>query len=436
MPPRRPVTWDTQLLKLEFHDQSGFHQLEMTVSGGGGGGSGDEIEVNGSAATSPVDFNDTTPAAPTSGTIDDLNVTWQKSGSNVSAYVNMDDLNTLLVTQGTVGTFVTVDGTGPLSAAAFNDTTPAAPAGAVNVHWQESATDVSSYVDAQELMDEFALYDPRFGDGSDGAVTETGNRTLAADVLATDYDLAGFTITLAGFRIFATGTLTGGGGIIQNNGANGSPGTGGNSSTTGTGPMAPGGNGSGGGNNANGSNVAARTDMISQLTTNGGAGDGTSGKGGVGGISGTGRSGGTVGAVTPPGAGSGRDPAMFYAGVLQASNGQTELLPGQGGSGGGSDSAFGGGGGGGAGIAMVCARKVVVGAGLTIRANGGNGGNGSGTNSGGGGGGGGGHAQLIAARITGSPTLQATGGAGGTATGTGVAGASGGAGTTKTVLVA
>lgn len=150
---KRPVTWDVDLKRLEYRDQKGYHRLvASTTSGGGGGGSGDEIEVNGSAATSPVDFNDTTPAAPTSGTIDDLNVKWQTSGSNVSAYVPMDALATLLVTSGSVGTFITVNGGSILTAADLNDTSPSAPGGAVNVLWQESGGAVSAYIASSTLL--------------------------------------------------------------------------------------------------------------------------------------------------------------------------------------------------------------------------------------------------------------------------------------------
>jgi hypothetical protein len=47
-----------------------------------GGGGGSTVHVNSATIASPINFNNTTPAAPGGST----NVTWQVSGSNVSAY--------------------------------------------------------------------------------------------------------------------------------------------------------------------------------------------------------------------------------------------------------------------------------------------------------------------------------------------------------------
>lgn len=49
----------------------------------GGGGSGTTVEVNGVTATSPANFNNTTPTAPTNG----ANIFWQLSGGSISAAV-------------------------------------------------------------------------------------------------------------------------------------------------------------------------------------------------------------------------------------------------------------------------------------------------------------------------------------------------------------
>jgi hypothetical protein len=56
-----------------------FWLIDVFAAGGGGGGS---VNVNGSQVTNP-NFNGTTPAAPGGN----VNVTWQVSGSSVSAYV-------------------------------------------------------------------------------------------------------------------------------------------------------------------------------------------------------------------------------------------------------------------------------------------------------------------------------------------------------------
>lgn len=54
---------------------------------------GDEILVNAVAASSPTDFNDTTPAAPAGG----QNVDWQLSGASVSAHLQLDAIETHII---------------------------------------------------------------------------------------------------------------------------------------------------------------------------------------------------------------------------------------------------------------------------------------------------------------------------------------------------
>lgn len=64
---------------------------DSRVGGGGGGGSGDSISVNGVAATD-ANFNDSTPTAPTGM----VNIKWQKSGAgpaSISAYVDQSKLS-------------------------------------------------------------------------------------------------------------------------------------------------------------------------------------------------------------------------------------------------------------------------------------------------------------------------------------------------------
>lgn len=63
--------------------------VQTDGSGGGGGGGGDSITIDGSGVTD-ADFDDATPAAPAGS----LNVKWQKDASspaNVSAYVTTDN---------------------------------------------------------------------------------------------------------------------------------------------------------------------------------------------------------------------------------------------------------------------------------------------------------------------------------------------------------
>jgi hypothetical protein len=67
------------LVGMDESIAEGFILVDAQFGGGGGSTS---VLVNGSPITNP-NFNDTTPAAPPGNT----NVTWQVSGSNVSAYV-------------------------------------------------------------------------------------------------------------------------------------------------------------------------------------------------------------------------------------------------------------------------------------------------------------------------------------------------------------
>jgi hypothetical protein len=125
----------------------------------GGGGGGDDITVNATAATN-ANFNDTLPAAP----VDCLNVIWQINTAvapdNVSAHIDLVDVATALIASGSVGTFVEINGGGVFTALNFEDSTPAAPAGGVNVAWQDSGGSASAYVVAQDIADELGLPSP------------------------------------------------------------------------------------------------------------------------------------------------------------------------------------------------------------------------------------------------------------------------------------
>ena len=78
-----------------------------TSSGGGGGGGGTNVEVNGGSALTTANLNGTTPAAPGGN----QNVTWQLSGSSVSAYIplsllpsnNLSDLANVATARSNLG---------------------------------------------------------------------------------------------------------------------------------------------------------------------------------------------------------------------------------------------------------------------------------------------------------------------------------------------
>lgn len=55
----------------------------------GGGGTGTTVQVNGVTATSPANFNNTTPAAP----INALNTVWQLSGGSISSAIQGDGIS-------------------------------------------------------------------------------------------------------------------------------------------------------------------------------------------------------------------------------------------------------------------------------------------------------------------------------------------------------
>lgn len=320
-----------------------------------------------------------------------------------------------------------------------------------------------------------------FGDGSDGALTTSGNVTLTSDKYYTNLTIAtGHTFNPAGYRVFCTGTLTeeGTGKIVGDGGAGNA---GGNASND-----TPGAAGAASAALADGylkGSVAGVVGLIGAGTNNPGnagtAGTATSNSigdngsaGGVGGKSGANfQDGGAVGSGGTATPSNVKLIANWHLATLLdiASSGSTVKYDnsagaGSGGSGGGGNTPAGanvGGAGGGSGsggtagrMVAIYARSIVIGASASITSNGGaggaggNGGNASGTGSaaayGGGGaaggaGGNGGQIILVYNTLTNSGSIAVTGGSGGTGgTGgankdTGGSGETGGAGTAGSV---
>ena len=284
-----------------------------------------------------------------------------------------------------------------------------------------------------------------FGDGADGAVTVTQSSnpawqsksgsgattlmTLIRDVYFTDLtlDASGgvFTIRTAGFRIFVSGTLTLGTGIvIQHDGNAAAAGVAGVNLTAATVGTATGA-GSAGGVGVAATQATAITASIATTNTSATAHGGTGGA-----STGGGTGGGVAGGTTANAATNGRPSSTINAIQTRGTNG-TAWTGGGGGTGGtAAASSTGGGGGGGAGIVAIFARTIVNNG--TIRAKGGAGGNatlGAGAGAGGGGGGGGG--AIILVYMTSGSTVgstDVTGGTGGTLAGTGATGATGSSG--------
>jgi hypothetical protein len=285
------------------------------------------------------------------------------------------------------------------------------------------AGDPTLSVDPYAILD--LMVDERFGDGSDGALTLTGNIALSRDMQYTTLNLAGFAIDANAFRIRCSVELkdTVGGGIIQRNGGAPSGNTGGNAGAVGS--LGTGSNGAAasavgavGVAGSNNTNVWAAT-HFNNITAS---------RGGAGGVGSTALAGANGGSVTATAAINGYGGwTMWDTGTAPSSAG-TKLAGGSGGgSGGGAPGVRSGPGGAGGSVVMVYAFFVDCPATTKIQANGGAGGaNGAGT--GGGGGGGGGTAALIYAMSASLPTVEALGGAGGAGSGGGANGSAGAAG--------
>lgn len=321
-----------------------------------------------------------------------------------------------------------------------------------------------------------------FGDGSDGALTTSGDVALTSDKYYTNLTVAtGNTFNPSGYRIFVSGTLTlSGTGKIARNGnsdataggnAGGSPGTGGGGATAladgylkGSVAGAAGSVGKGAtGRSVGGSPVQDNTDVTGGTGTSTSNSIGLTGTtGGVGGTPGTGSSNATAGGAGGPGGTATASNVKLIANwhlatLLDIGSSGTTIKydnsagcgGGGGGGGGGCGAAYNagnnsggaGGGGGGAGsnggIVAIYARNIVIGASAAIQALGGNGANGgnagsasvNGGGSGGGGGAGGaggngGQIILVYNTLSNSGSISVAGGTGGTG-GTGGAGATG-----------
>lgn len=273
-----------------------------------------------------------------------------------------------------------------------------------------------------------------FGDGSDGSVVFDGSTTIlgmapSSNVYTLTRDFffsavtlnSGVQIKTNGFRIFCSGTFTGGSStsIIQWNGAagvvtaaGGATSNGSSSFSGGTTTASPGTAGGAGG-------TAAGSAGVNQATTGGLGGAGGAGGTGNGGAN----AGGAGGTINANAAANGSLRAAPSAITLVTLGGTTvsRFAGGAGGGGGGGDGTAGGGGGAGGGIVAVYA-KTFAGTGA-IQARGGAGGTPAGGNRGGGAGGGGGLVVVISQSVVAGAvsgwTIDAAIGAAGTSTGNG-----------------
>lgn len=290
-----------------------------------------------------------------------------------------------------------------------------------------------------------------FGDGSDGAVDMDGVNTFSAfaalggSIYTLTRDIypsvltvrAGITLKTAGFKIFASNSITvEATGVISNSGMNGD-------AATDRGGAA--GSSAGGGSTAIPPAAQDGSDADADGLNGADEAYAAGGMNGINGANSSGFSGGTGGAATalPAGNGGVRNLTVLE---LWRSFGASTLTPfgfhaGNGGAAGGySDMGNGGGGGGGGGNGgyMVLFAPVIANVGsITVNGgNGGNGGNASGPgNNGGGGGGNGGNGGIVAIvcllRTGNAPSIAGgTAGTGGTGTGTDPGGDDGSAGRT------
>lgn len=261
------------------------------------------------------------------------------------------------------------------------------------------------------------------GDGSDGAVTETGNgtRALAGGKQYTTYSDGGYTIELTGtngYQLIGATTSVSITGTVEANG-NGCAG-----GAAGAVAAGDGGNG---------------TDSPAMMGgTGGGGGEAVTaeGNGGRGGNAGS-HDGGSAGTTGNGGAGTNASTAHPRWYGIPECNG-----PGSGGGGGGAGNSVtedGGAGGAGGGCIVIEADAVTLGAASNIQANGANGSNGGSSGSGGGGGGGGGAGGsilILCRTLTDSGvTTSVTGGSGGTGGTAADDGGAGGSGRVKIIEV-
>jgi hypothetical protein len=265
---------------------------------------------------------------------------------------------------------------------------------------------------------------PMAGDGTDGDVTIAGTVTLTRDMYYLTLTVPNTAILdTAGFRVFASQSITvETGGIIRRNGNAASGVTGGSIHDATIASLAGGLNGGAGGSGAAAPGVAGAS------ATNGLGGGG--GKGGD--ITGL-YSGGAAGSANAPAANKGgfrHQPWLGYLLCPNASSSLEFLRGGAGGGGGACNTAGqdGGGGGGGGGVVILCSPSITVAG--QVQARGGVGADASGGEASGGGGGGGGLIIAVGRNIdTTAGLIDTTGGSGGDRSGTtsedGVAGSTG-----------
>lgn len=283
---------------------------------------------------------------------------------------------------------------------------------------------------------------PSWGNGTDGAVTLTQTSaapafatksgtgtattfTLTRDIMATNLALSNvngaFIVYTAGYRIFATGTLTIDATVTVHNNGNPAVGAAGGAAT----PGGPAGAGGGkGGDGWYGAPGNGSVNLSYSIATTSGAyvvsgGNGARNQANGGGTNGT--PGGQIELSSGGTSAGGADyvNAQLTMGACQALDGTKFSGGGGGSSGEGNGVAISGGGGGGAGIVAIYA-NTLTNNGL-ISANGGAGGvgGGSGSTGPGCGGGGGGGAVVLVYTLAGSTkgTIQVNGGPGGTSGG-------------------
>ncbi len=254
----------------------------------------------------------------------------------------------------------------------------------------------------------------QFGDGSDGDVTISSNTTLTSNKFYRNLTInSGVTLTVDGYGIWVSGTLTLNG-TISAKGGDAGIGQGYQPGVAAGSYLRPMSNGAGAG--ASGINGGEAGGSIPGGSNRSGGAGGTGGNG-------SSNNGGAAASVTQVDTTTYR--MGLFAGNTQAQNGGNRIGGGTGGGAGGWQSGVAhGGGGGGGGDVIVLITRHVTGSG-TVTAAGGNGAANPGGNTGGGGGGGGGMVVFVCADASHSLTITVAGGTGGVGSGTGTAGAAG-----------
>lgn len=311
-------------------------------------------------------------------------------------------------------------------------------AGYIEIYDEANAVLAQSVFRYEHLVG--ALYS-LWGDGSDGAITESANVTRSGVLYPTTYDDGGYTITVDNkcLAIIAKESITISG-TINASGQGGAGGAG----------------GTGGADGANGAagSVGAAGELIGAAGTGGAGGTDQNTAGGAGG---TGAGGGGGGTTTYDG-GAGADakaadnPKHAHYYPNSSYEALIDLLKscGSGGSGGGGGAGeatgdtggAGGAGGAGGGCVILCAPEISISGTIDVSGAAGSAGDdGAGTDAGGGGGGAGGNGGvilIITAKLTETaPTYTVSGGAGGAggaAVGTASAGGAGGDGASGLVI--